>query len=207
MDTRGVNESFEEKEEEEKHILLVAAAPRDVTLDPTFKSDVEIKLKAKTCSHLGQLVVPTRATLFAQKHAVMHSFSCSFEMKARIQRPQSPPPKWCIPRQGSDFCPSFKSRLSGALQQSFQHHNSHTKVAHHSILKTTWSQESHLSSKPVLGSIPARGKWVLWLLCWVLLIFIGVSWGSYRYFFPSILVVLPGASRPLCLDSSPLYIP
>ena len=89
-----------------KNLLLVAAAPRDVTLDPKIKSDEETpKLKEKTCSHLGQLVVPTRATFFAQKHAVMHSFSCSFEMKAKIQHPQSPPPKRCILHQNPGVAP------------------------------------------------------------------------------------------------------
>ena len=59
-----------------------------------------------------------------------------------------------------------KSRQTGALQQSFHHHNSHTKVActHHSIrlsiLKTTWSQESHLSSKPVLGRYLSPGQFL-----------------------------------------------
>ena len=166
-DTRGVNESFEEKEEEEKHILLVAAAPRDVTLDPTFKSDVEIKLKAKTCSHLGQLVVPTRATLFAQKHAVMHSFSCSFEMKARIQRPQSPPLKWCIFHQNPGVAPHGKVVISALASRAvcqvlFNRVSSnitatpkwHTTVSS----RPRGLKESHLSSKPVLGSIPARGK-------------------------------------------------
>ena len=134
--------------------------------------------------------MPTRATFFAQKHAVMHSFSCSFEMKAKIQHPQSLPPKRCILRcilhQNPGVAPHkiansqghgkvvIYAQASRAVRQVLFKRVSITITAtpkwpvhttdHHSIrlsiLKTTWSQESHLSSKPVLGRYLSPGQFL-----------------------------------------------